>query len=106
MAGYNTICEILSLGKRAVVVPRVRPVQEQWIRADKLARLGAIRCVHPDVLTPGKLAWEVQSQLRQASVRTSFPASLDGLDHVADWVRGAALAARNPGLEGRLACHA
>ena len=29
MGGYNTVCEVLTLGKRAIVVPRVRPVQEQ-----------------------------------------------------------------------------
>ncbi|MFQ5544184.1 MAG: glycosyltransferase family protein, partial [Nitrospiria bacterium] len=38
MGGYNTICEILTLRKRAVVVPRVKPVEEQWIRAERMAR--------------------------------------------------------------------
>jgi len=33
MAGYNTVCEILTLRKPAIPVPRVKPVQEQWIRA-------------------------------------------------------------------------
>ena len=33
MGGYNTFCEILSLDKRALVVPRTAPRLEQYIRA-------------------------------------------------------------------------
>ncbi|MFQ5570088.1 MAG: glycosyltransferase family protein, partial [Rhodothermales bacterium] len=29
MGGYNTVCELLSLGKRALIVPRIRPRREQ-----------------------------------------------------------------------------
>ncbi|WP_179137723.1 glycosyltransferase family protein [Candidatus Entotheonella palauensis] len=52
MGGYNTVCELLSLSKRAIVVPRIRPVEEQWIRASRMARLGWLRVIHPDRLTP------------------------------------------------------
>src|SRR5262249_40647395 len=40
MAGFNTVCEILSAQKKAIVVPRVRPVLEQQIRAERLHRQG------------------------------------------------------------------
>src|SRR2546423_2483736 len=63
MAGYNTVCEILSLRKRAIVVPRVRPVQEQWMRAERLARLGVLRSLHPDHVTPTKLISAVTEEL-------------------------------------------
>src|SRR5256886_15662081 len=63
MAGYNTICEILSLRKRAIVVPRVRPVQEQWMRAERLAQLGVLRSLHPDHVTPTKLISAVTEEL-------------------------------------------
>jgi predicted glycosyltransferase len=55
MGGYNTVCEILSLKKRAIVIPRVRPTQEQWIRADKMSGLGLFKTIHPDELTPERL---------------------------------------------------
>lgn len=40
MAGYNTICEILSAGSPSVVVPRTKTSLEQSIRAEKMANLG------------------------------------------------------------------
>ena len=66
MAGYNTTCEILSLRQRAVVVPRTKPVLEQAIRADCLARLGLIDTVHPDRLTPQLLAGKLARQLERS----------------------------------------
>jgi predicted glycosyltransferase len=56
MAGYNTTCEILSAGKEALLVPRVRPRLEQWIRAQRLANLGVVTTVHPDALTPDQIS--------------------------------------------------
>jgi predicted glycosyltransferase len=86
MAGYNTICEVLSLNKRAVTVPRVRPVQEQWIRAERLARLGLIDAIHPDVLTPERLAAAVRTQLERKDHDLPRLAKQDGLSAVARWV--------------------
>lgn len=63
MGGYNTVCEILSLGKRAIVVPRVRPVEEQLIRARRMEALGLFRTIHPDKLTPATLARAVAAEL-------------------------------------------
>ncbi|WP_204902655.1 glycosyltransferase family protein [Erwinia endophytica] len=51
MGGYNTVMEILTFGKAALIVPRVSPRQEQWIRAERLAQLGVMDCIHPDKLT-------------------------------------------------------
>ena len=56
MAGYNTTCEILAANKHALLVPRVRPRLEQWIRAERLADLGAVSVIHPDVLTPEQIS--------------------------------------------------
>ena len=63
MGGYNTVCEILSLKKRAIIVPRVRPVEEQWIRAERMARLGLLATIHPDSLTPQDLLRTVLVEL-------------------------------------------
>ncbi|UFP96675.1 glycosyltransferase [Gloeobacter morelensis MG652769] len=65
MGGYNTICEILTLGKRAVVVPRVRPVEEQWIRSARLEQMGLLTALHPDRIQAGELYTAVQSALAQ-----------------------------------------
>src|SRR5262249_46221371 len=40
MAGYNTVCSLLSFGKKALLVPRVAPRVEQRIRAQRLQQLG------------------------------------------------------------------
>jgi predicted glycosyltransferase len=63
MAGHNTISEILSLRKRAIVVPRVSPVEEQWIRADRMAKLGLFKVIHPQQLTSRGLMDAVLDEL-------------------------------------------
>ena len=47
MAGYNTTCEVLASGSRALLVPRVHPRVEQLIRAERLSELGAVDFLHP-----------------------------------------------------------
>jgi predicted glycosyltransferase len=60
MGGYNTSCELLWLRKRALVVPRNRPVQEQIVRARRLSELGAILMCPPDELSTSRLVSETQ----------------------------------------------
>ncbi len=52
MGGYNTVCEILTLKKRAIIVPRVKPVEEQAIRAGRMGEMQLFRTIHPDDLSP------------------------------------------------------
>lgn len=66
MGGYNTICELLSLRRRAVVVPRVRPGLEQCIRAQRLADLGLVQMLHPDQLSATHLAQALHTELQTA----------------------------------------
>jgi predicted glycosyltransferase len=47
MAGYNTFCEILSLDKRAILIPRTKPREEQLLRALRAAELGLVRTLDP-----------------------------------------------------------
>jgi predicted glycosyltransferase len=49
MAGYNTFCEILSLDKRAILMPRTTPRREQIIRAERAAALGLAAVAPPEV---------------------------------------------------------
>ena len=48
MGGYNTFCEILSLDKRALIVPRQVPRREQLIRATRATDLGLISMLIDD----------------------------------------------------------
>jgi predicted glycosyltransferase len=63
MAGYNTICEILGFGKKAIVVPRAGPSAEQSIRSQILHDNGLVRAIHPRDLTPQGLAQAIVEQL-------------------------------------------
>jgi predicted glycosyltransferase len=65
MGGYNTVSEILSLAKNAIVIPRVRPVQEQLIRAERMSERGYFQYIHPDELTAENLLQALQSELNR-----------------------------------------
>jgi len=77
MAGYNTVCELLTLGKRAIVVPRVRPVEEQRIRAERLAGHGAFQIILPDELKPSVLESAIEGELQLAHSPVPVPACID-----------------------------
>src|SRR5205814_532154 len=63
MGGYNTVCEALSFEKHALIVPRVSPEPEQWIRAQRLRDLGLVDVLHPGALTPEALTEWLASDL-------------------------------------------
>lgn len=86
MAGYNTICEILSHGKRTIAVPRVRPVTEQLIRAERLSDRGLLTVIHPDELTPERMAAAVRHELAVRRIRHDKGLKHDGLNGVSRWV--------------------
>src|SRR5882672_1358379 len=73
MAGYNTVCELLTLGKRSILVPRVKPVEEQKIRAERMANFGVFRTILPDAIAPDVLEIAIVKQLQAA--RDSAPLS-------------------------------
>jgi predicted glycosyltransferase len=78
MGGYNSTCEALSLEKPALIVPRVRPRAEQWIRAERLRSLGLVDVLHPDRLTPEAISsWLSADVTPPANVRGRI--DLDGL---------------------------
>jgi predicted glycosyltransferase len=55
MGGYNTVCEVLSFEKPALIVPRVHPRTEQLIRAERMRERGLLDALHPQDLTPQAL---------------------------------------------------
>lgn len=81
MAGYNTVCELLSSGKRAVLVPREKPVQEQLIRARRMADMGLFGLVEQSQLTPDRLMSAVLDALNKPDAQ-QLPVDLDGLPRI------------------------
>lgn len=91
MGGYNTVCEVLSLGRPALIVPRVVPRLEQWLRAERLAALGLVDMVHPDQLDADCLSLWMNSLHDRPDTSAATAPSLDmaGLDRVtalANWI--------------------
>jgi predicted glycosyltransferase len=95
MGGYNTTCEALSLGKRTLIVPRVTPRSEQWIRATSLEGLGLVDVLHPGAVNPGALtAWLRSNGHSPPKARELI--DLDGLARIPELV-GELLGAPLPG---------
>jgi predicted glycosyltransferase len=81
MGGYNTVCEAMSHGTRALVVPRVTPRAEQLIRARRLEELGMLDVLHPSELSPQRVAgWLAAGDARPPTARASIDFS--GLDRL------------------------
>ncbi len=81
MGGYNTVCEILSFGKPALIVPRVKPRCEQLIRAERLRARGLVEVLHPADLNPAALsAW--LARVPAAVVPARGRIDLNGLDRI------------------------
>ena len=84
MGGYNSICEVLSLARPALIVPRVRPVEEQWLRASRMAAQGMVECLHPDEMTPETLTASLHRMFDSGKLQIASRASLplDGLVYI------------------------
>ena len=85
-AGYNTVCELLSFSRRAILVPRSEPVREQLIRARLMAARGFFEFIEPQRLTPETLISRVLEALNSSS-RASATLDLDGLPVIRERVR-------------------
>lgn len=77
MAGYNTICELLTLSKESILVPRVAPVEEQRIRAERMSQVPFFTTILPDALTPSLLANTIAKQLDAAKGGVQVAGSID-----------------------------
>ena len=84
MGGYNTFCEVLSLNKRALVVPRQMPRLEQKIRATRAERFGLVRVLLDDgERRPEDMAAALRAMPRQKRpLDVVVPGLLEGLENV------------------------
>ncbi len=95
MGGYNTFCEVISLNKRALIVPRTAPRLEQYIRISRAAKLGLVSMLPDD----GRYDPKVMAAALRALPRQNLPSDvvvpglLEGLKNVsrlvAPWVEPA-----------------
>ena len=83
MGGYNTVCEILSLQKRAVVVPRIHPVQEQWIRSERMGQRQLFEVVHPYDLSTATLSTAIHKQLSPSPPTPMAELDMNALPRIA-----------------------
>ena len=83
MAGYNSVCDILSFQRPAVLVPRPGPSMEQSIRAARLHDWGTAQVVAKDELTPDRLALAITAALSQTTIPAA-PLTLAGIANALD----------------------
>jgi predicted glycosyltransferase len=92
MGGYNTFCEVLSLDKRALIVPRTEPRLEQLIRASRAAEMGLVSMLSDDgTYDPAVMAAALRALPRQnLPSEVVVPGLLEGLKNVsrlvAPWI--------------------
>jgi predicted glycosyltransferase len=88
MGGYNTFCEILSFDKPALIVPRIEPRLEQYIRASRAQALGLTRmldtCHDTGAERMAAALRALPHQPKPSDVR--IPGLLDGLEIIGDFV--------------------
>lgn len=80
MAGYNTVNEILALGKRALLVPRTVPRREQWLRAQRMAELGLVSTLADEDATPARIGQWIDSA--DVAVTAGERINFDGLGQI------------------------
>ncbi|MEO0393991.1 MAG: glycosyltransferase [Pseudomonadota bacterium] len=87
MGGYNTFCEILSLDKPAVIVPREVPRLEQTLRATRACELGLARVLpgNADRRDPTTMIDALRGLTDQAPPsQNAVPGMMDGLSNIGD----------------------
>ncbi len=89
MGGYNTFCEILTLDKPALIIPRSIPRQEQLIRAERAVRLGLASMLDPaSERDPLHMAAALRALPQQSKPSAShIPGMLAGHENIAEMVR-------------------
>ena len=79
MAGYNTICEIVSAGTPSVIMPRYKPSKEQLIRAERMAEMGLFKAINPMNSKPEDLLNAILIQLEKKQNKHDKKLNMNGL---------------------------
>jgi predicted glycosyltransferase len=86
MAGYNSVCEILSLGKRSLLIPRGHTRAEQRMRAERLAERGLAHLLPPEELTVDRLRAAIDEALSSPLPRNTL--NFSGLENISRAING------------------
>ena len=78
LGGYNTTMDVLRTGVRSLIAPSpsVDQVDEQMLRATRLAQMGVVEVLSPDQLSPAHLAQAILQRLELP--RSAHSINLDG----------------------------
>ena len=100
MGGYNTFCDILSYDKRAIIVPRTHPRQEQLIRATRAQELGLVTMLHPELANDPHVMADALRHLPMQFLPSDAdqPGLMDGLKNVTEYTGSIFSARRAPTL--------
>lgn len=100
MCGYNTFCENLSFDKRTLYVPRVRPREEQLVRANRAAELGLAKVLTPEkARDPSVMATALHDLIKSdVPSSTGHKGMLNGLDAIVEVVGNLVKNRNKPGL--------
>ena len=86
MGGYNTVAELMTVDTLAIVIPRVEPCSEQWIRAKRFSRMGLIEMLDPRLLDADGLVKAIRNADTKRP-RSTIRRDLTGASAVVDHVR-------------------
>ena len=89
MCGYNTFCEYLSFDKRTLYVPRVRPREEQLVRATRAAELKLAKILTPEDAARSEIMSKALHDLVKADApsKAGHKGMLNGLDTIVEVVK-------------------
>src|SRR5260370_16839270 len=76
MDGYHSLCEVVSLRRKALVVTRLGPRAEQRMRAELFRQKGLVDVLDPQAVSPRNLAQRIIEDLE----RTDFPLADAAID--------------------------
>ena len=87
MGGYNSLLSVVSFEKPALIVPRVQPRMEQFLRAKSVRRSWVRGNTRPHQLSPAALHDWLQRPVSHCPDRSKI--DLGGLDRVVEFVQAA-----------------
>jgi predicted glycosyltransferase/glycosyltransferase involved in cell wall biosynthesis len=86
MAGYNTVCEIITARVPALLVPREAPRVEQFLRATRLRDLGIVELQTVDRLAPELIGDFIGAAVRGERRPTPTDLDLGGIEATSDHI--------------------
>lgn len=84
MGGYNTMCELASMQKKPLILPRTIPRKEQLIRAQAFADRNLCDYLLPEEINPKGINDYIRKRLTSSSLGSEFKTT--GLDLIAKYV--------------------